>query len=134
MTPRIAFLLLYTLVVMGDCADSLASDPGTVPLIGYTELRTNLPGGRYANVRTMRAMVVKSDGTGRRLVAEELSKEPDTSTQFAGWSPDGKTAIIGVGWQSAENAKWEEENKQFRMVEAAANSTRTSSISLRARP
>jgi Tol biopolymer transport system component len=46
-----------------------------------------------------------------------MAKEPDTSTQFAGWSPDGKTAIIGVGWQSPENAKWEEEHKQFRMVE-----------------
>ncbi|HEV3436577.1 MAG TPA: hypothetical protein VG122_04420 [Gemmata sp.] len=117
MTPRIAFLLLGNLFVMADCAYSQASDPVAVPLIGYTELRTNLPGGRYANVRTMRAVVVKSDGTGRRLIAEELSKEPDTSTQFAGWSPDGRIAIIGVGWQSAENAKWEEENKQFRMVE-----------------
>src|SRR5260370_26348732 len=80
-------------------------------LIGYTELRTNLAGGRHANVRTMRPVVVKDDGTGRQLVAEELAKEPDTWTQFAGWSPDGKRAIIGVGWQSPENAKWEEENK-----------------------
>ena len=62
-------------------------------LIGYTELRTNLPGGRHANVTTMRAVVVKADGTGRRLLAEELTrKKPDTWTQFAGWSPDGKTA------------------------------------------
>ena len=52
-----------------------------------------------------------------RLVAEELAKEPDTGTQFAGWSPDGKTAIISTGWQSPENAKWEEEHKQFRMEE-----------------
>jgi TolB protein len=87
------------------------------PLVGYTELRTNLPGGRHANVRTMRAAVVTVGGTGRRLVGEELSREPDTWTQFAGWSPDGKTAIIGVGWQSPENAKWEEENKRFRMDE-----------------
>ncbi|HEY2783975.1 MAG TPA: hypothetical protein VGJ05_03295 [Fimbriiglobus sp.] len=88
-----------------------------ISLIGYTELRTNLPGGRHANVRTMRAMVVKTDGTGRRPVGEELAKDPDTWTQFAGWSPDGMTAIIGVGWQSPENAKWEEKNKQFRMEE-----------------
>ncbi len=87
----------------------------SLPLVGYTELRTNLPGGRHANVRTMRAAIVKSDGTGRKLVAEELAKEPDTWTQFAGWSPDGRTAVIGAGWQSPDNAKWEEEHKQFRM-------------------
>lgn len=83
--------------------------------IGYSELRTDLPGGRHANVRTMRAAVVRTDGTGHKLVGEELAKESDTWTQFAGWSPDGKMAVIGVGWQSAENAKWEEENKTFRM-------------------
>jgi hypothetical protein len=33
-------------------------------LIGYTEHRTDLPGGRHANVKTRRAVVVKSDGTG----------------------------------------------------------------------
>src|SRR5262249_5281751 len=31
-------------------------------LIGYTEYRTDLPGGRYVNVATMRAVVVKADG------------------------------------------------------------------------
>jgi TolB protein len=35
-------------------------------LIGYTELRTDLPGGRFVNVATMRAVVIKADGTGRR--------------------------------------------------------------------
>src|SRR6266571_5165181 len=85
-----------------------AAEP-TAPsgLIGYTELQTNLPGGRHANVRTMRAVVVNADGSERRLLAEELRKEPDTSTQFAGWSPDGKQAIIAIGWQSSENAQWE---------------------------
>ena len=96
------------------------ADPGptpAVPLVGYTELRTALPGGRHANVRTMRAAVVRADGTGRRLVAEDLTKEPDAWTQFAGWSPDGRTAVIGAGWQSPENARWEEANRRFRMDE-----------------
>jgi len=84
--------------------------------IGYTELRTNLPGGRHANVRTMRAVVVKPDGSARRVLAEELTRQPDTWTQFAGWSPDGRTALLGRGWQSPENAKWEEEHKQFRFT------------------
>jgi TolB protein len=85
-------------------------------LIGYTELRTDLPGGRHANVRTMRAAVVKANGTGRRLLAEELADTPDTWTQFAGWAPDGKSAVISRGWQSPENAKWEEEHKDFRFT------------------
>ncbi len=85
-------------------------------LIGYTELQTDLPGGRHANVRTMRATVVKPDGTGRRQVAADLADEPDAWTQFAGWSPDGAQAVIYRGWQSPENAKWEEEHKTFRFT------------------
>jgi TolB protein len=85
-------------------------------LIGYTELRTNLPGGRHANVRTMRATLIKADGSERRLVAAELADQADAWTQFAGWSPDGKTAIVSRGWQSPENAKWEEEHKSFRFT------------------
>lgn len=86
------------------------------PLLGYTELRTNLPGGRHANIRTMRACVVESDGSGRRLLAPELAEQADSWTQFAGWSPDGTTAVLGRGWQSPENAQWEEEHKTFRFV------------------
>lgn len=94
-----------------------AQAPQQRPWIGYTELRTNLPGGRHANVRTMRAALVHADGTGRRRIAEDLAREPDTSTQLAGWSPDGRAAIVGVGWESPENARWEEEHRQFRMDE-----------------
>jgi Tol biopolymer transport system component len=93
-----------------------AGPGGPDTLIGYTELRTNLPGGRYANVRTMRAVVVADNGSGRRVLAENLAREPNTCTQFAGWSPDGMTALIGCGWESPENARWEEEHKQFRFT------------------
>ena len=86
-------------------------------LIGYTEFQTNLPGGRHANVRTMRSVVVKADGSGRRLVATELADELDTWTQFAGWSPDGQTAVVARGWQSPENARWEEEHQTFRFTQ-----------------
>ncbi len=104
------------LVLLQACWLSLsAQEPvRSVPLIGYTELQTNLPGGRHANVRTSRAMIVRADGSGRQRIAEELAREPDTWTQFADWSPDGKTAVIVRGWQSPENAKWEEEHKTFR--------------------
>jgi Tol biopolymer transport system component len=88
-------------------------------LIGCTEFRTNLPGGRAVNVFTERACVMNADGTGRREVAPQLATKPNTWTQFAGWSPDGKKAIVLAGWESSENAAWEEEHKTFRMVPGA---------------
>src|SRR5262249_44879229 len=83
-------------------------------LIGYTEFRTDLPGGRYVNVATRRVVLIKADGTGRRVLAEEVTREKGSWTQFVGWSPAGKTAILGRGWESEENGKWEEEHKTFR--------------------
>jgi len=85
-------------------------------LIGFTEFRTNLPGGRHANLITMRAAVVRADGTRLRRLASELVRKPNTWTQFAGWSPDGRQAIIGSGWESPENAAWEEAHKTFRFT------------------
>jgi TolB protein len=85
-------------------------------LIGYTEHRTDLPGGRHANVKTRRAVVVKADGTGRRVLAEELTREADYSTQFAGWSKDGKAALLSRCWKSDEVGNWEEKHKTFRPV------------------
>ena len=65
-------------------------------------------------IQAERAAVVGLDGNGRRPIAERLSREPDSWTQFAGWSPDGRLAILGRGRESPENARWEEEHKQFR--------------------
>lgn len=59
---------------------------------------------------------MNGDGSGRRPVAEHLADNADAWTSFAGWSPDGKQAIISRGWQDPENAKWEEEHKRFRML------------------
>ncbi len=94
-------------------AEELAKPIAT--MIGFTEFQTALPGGRHVNVRTMRAMLVHADGTGRRSVAEDLADNPDAWTQFAGWSPDGRQAIVYRGWQNPENAIWEEEHRTFRM-------------------
>ena len=82
--------------------------------IGYTEFRTDLPGGRYVNQATFRAVVVKADGTGRRMLAEELTREKNFWTEFRGWSPDGKIAVFARAWMSDENGKWEEQHKTFR--------------------
>jgi Tol biopolymer transport system component len=101
----------------GPAGIALSTEPDRPrQLIGYTELRTNLPGGRHANVRTMRAAVVMADGSGRRVIAPELADRPDVWTQFAGWSPDGSIAIVARGWESPENAAWEEEHQTFRFT------------------
>jgi Tol biopolymer transport system component len=84
--------------------------------IGYTEFQTNLPGGRHANNITMRACVVRCDGTKRCLLAPALAQEPNSWTQFVGWSPDGRLAVIGRGWESPDNAAWEEEHRDFRFT------------------
>ncbi len=94
-----------------------AAEPAEAPpttLIGYTEFRTNLPGGRHVNVKTMRGVVVQADGKGRRVLGEELIPDKETWTQFTGWSLDGKTAILSLNWESDENGKWEEEHGTFR--------------------
>ena len=110
-------MTLILAVVLGCCQIGHAADAAwPTNWIGYTELRTDLPGGRHANVRTMRAALVRADATGRRLLADELANEPDAWTQFAGWSPDGSVAVVGRGWQSLENARWEEDHRQFRFT------------------
>jgi len=114
--PFLAMMLLILSINLVLAGHTLADEPTSEqPLIGYTELQTNLPGGRHANVRTMRATVVRADGSGRARIADELADETDAWTQFAGWSPDGKQAIVSRGWQDAENANWEQEHKTFRM-------------------
>ncbi len=91
----------------------------TEPFIGYTEMRTDLPGGRAANIFTERACLVRADGTDRREAAPRLVTGANTWTRFAGWSPDGRQAVILCGWESTENAAWEEEHGTFRMVPGA---------------
>jgi len=112
--PQLALALLMVLFLT---AASRGAEPRPTSLIGYTEGRNDLPDGQYANWQTMRAHVVRADGTGRRQLAKELTQKPHSWTQFAGWSPDGKTAVIGSHWESPENAAWEREHKTFRMTE-----------------
>src|SRR5262249_16213430 len=86
-------------------------------MIGYTEYRTNLPGGQFAAFTSMRAYVVQVDGAGRQAVGPELTRGAYTWTQFAGWSPDGRLGILHRGWESPENAAWEAKHRTFRMTE-----------------
>jgi Tol biopolymer transport system component len=100
--------------VLGPAALAADADAWPETLIGYTEFRTDLPGGRYVNQATFRAVVVKADGTGRRVLSEELTREKNSWTQLRGWSPDGEVAVFSREWMSDENGQWEEEHKDFR--------------------
>src|SRR5262245_25334303 len=106
------------LVAAALSSGALRSGPRVAPLpdllIGFTEFRTDLPGGRYVSEATMRAVVVKADGTGRRVLAKELTREKGSWTHFVGWSPDGKAARLSRNWKSEEVVKWEEKHKTFR--------------------
>lgn len=106
--------ILIVLLSSACCFDAVLSDDASSDqVIGYTQLCTNLPGGRHANVRTMRAMTVRADGRDMSELAAPLIGDQNTWTQFAGWSPDGTTAVIALGWQSPQNAVIEEERRAF---------------------
>lgn len=108
---QFSLILLWSLGIFHPAA---ADEPAV--LVGYTELQTDLPGGRHANVRTERAFVIGADGSGRREIGSELVDVPDAWTQFVGWSPDGTQGVVSRGWQDPENAAWEEEHRTFRML------------------
>jgi TolB protein len=106
--------VLHGLIIGAVVADDEAASPGW---IGYTEGRNDLPGGQFENWITQRACLVRADGTQRKVLAEDLVTEPHSWSQFAGWSPDGRVAIIGRHQETPENAAWEREHKTFRMTE-----------------
>jgi len=108
------FSCFVTVHVHRICADE--PTPST-QLIGYTEGVNNLPDGQFANWRTNRACVVRADGTERRVLVEIPANKPNSWTQFAGWSPDGRQAVFLRLWESPANALWEREHKTFRMTE-----------------
>lgn len=111
------FVSLLLVLMVGRIAPA-QDRPAEPPWIGCTVHRTDLPGGRFANVSTSRAQVVRADGTGRRPIGTSLADKRGAWTQFAGWSPDGRIAIVVRGWESVENAEWEETHKTFRFTPA----------------
>ena len=80
---------VYLLLVIFLARQNYSAAGVHTSLVGYTELRADLPGGRHANVRTMRAKVIHTDGSAGREIAPGLVENENTWTQFAGWSPDG---------------------------------------------
>ena len=109
---------LVMVVVLGNVAPALSAEREAPSLlIGYTEGRNDQQGGQFANWVTHRACVVRADGTGRMVVGGELASKKDSWTQFGGWSPDGRQAVVLSLWESPENAAWERQHKTFRMTE-----------------
>lgn len=66
---------------------------------------------------------MRADGTQRRVLADDLTRKPHSWNQFAGWSPDGKVAIVGSHWESPDNAARERKHKTFRMTEGWLSDT-----------
>jgi len=112
---RFAGILYALLAAALPARAAQPESPVAIPsrAIGYTQHATALPGGRWANIVTGRAMLLLP---GRRPtpLAADLTDEPGSWTQFVGWFPDGKTVIIGRAWESEANARFEEEHKTFR--------------------
>jgi hypothetical protein len=81
--------------------------------IGHTVQRTDLQ-GYYANRVTGRAFMVHGDGSGTKQLAPGLAGKPNQYGQFAGWSPDGRQAVLYQAWESPENGAWEDKHGQFR--------------------
>jgi TolB protein len=81
--------------------------------IGFTVQRTDLP-GYFPNRVTARAFVVNGDGSGTKQLAPELAGKPNQYCQFAGWSPDGRQAVLYQAWESPENGAWEDKHGAFR--------------------
>ncbi len=85
--------------------------------LAYTVHRTDLPGNSL-NRATSRAFVVKADGSGTTELAPDLVTKPHQSTQFGGWSPDGRQAILYQMWDSPENGEWEDKHGRWRFSAA----------------
>ena len=85
-TPLI-FLIVLLMQCLAAADDLLLSHRQ----IGYTELRTNLPGGRHANVRTMRAV----SGVSRQQAQAAHQSAPGTLHYHITPSADGRWLMYG---------------------------------------
>lgn len=99
------------------CSEPAGEDSPGDWWIGYSESRNDLPEGQFANWVTRRACVVRADGSGRKWIGAELADKEHSWTQFAGWSPDGRRAIVYSSWEDSANAQWEREHQTFRMTQ-----------------
>lgn len=85
-------------------------------LIGYRVYNPKAL-GMHEYLSSSRAWVVQVNGVGTRELTPELCANPDCWTDFTGWSPDGRFAVIGAGWEDPVNAAWEEAHSEFRLTQ-----------------
>jgi hypothetical protein len=107
---------VVALALMLTAANVYAGEPAAERAafqIGYTVHRTDLQ-GYFPNRVTSRAFVVNGDGSGTKQLAPELTGKANQSCQFAGWSPDGRQAILHQCWESPENGAWEDKHGAWR--------------------
>ncbi|MCL2517082.1 MAG: hypothetical protein FWF15_00835, partial [Oscillospiraceae bacterium] len=124
-------LILFIFIILISCAGNVAentteeddemeiiAEPKVVYRIAYTQLKTNLEAGRYANVATMRSYVVNitDDGVVHEPfeIAADYKFEGDKewSVQFAGWDSDDELRF-SRGWTEEEHAQKEEKGRTF---------------------
>ncbi len=115
---RLNLLVLLATLTVQTSASAASDEPSREEwTVGYTAGRNDLPGGQYMNWKTNRSFLVQADGSSSREIGADLVREEHQWTQFAGWSPDGRQAIVLSLFESPENAAWEREHRQFRMTE-----------------
>src|SRR5688572_3991093 len=111
---RLSWAIIGLLLVTSGCETARTVSGRSQYLIGYTDLGCDDPRGQFYNSRTARAMIVRADGTGRREIGASLITRSNSWTQFAGFWPDGRRAVISSAWESEDNYLWEREHKKFR--------------------
>ena len=95
-----------------------SAEPKIVYRIAYTQLKTNLEAGRYANVATMRSYVVNITDDGIVHEPFEIASEfkfedgKEWAVQFAGWDSDSEFRFYR-SWTEEEHAQKEEKTKGF---------------------
>jgi Tol biopolymer transport system component len=111
--PLAAALVALALTTLPASRAGVQADKRPDYAIGYTIHRTDLQ-GYWANRATSRAFMVNGDGSGTTELAPELRSKPHQHTQFGGWSPDGRRAILYQMWDSPENGVWEDRHGRWR--------------------
>ncbi|MCL1795141.1 MAG: hypothetical protein FWG34_14900 [Oscillospiraceae bacterium] len=86
--------------------------------IAYSQSKTNLKGGKWANVATTKSYIVNMADDGATQEPFEIASEykyengREWSVQFAGWDSDSEIRFYRA-WTEQEHAQKEEEKKSF---------------------
>ena len=93
-------LLVFVALATGASAADSTNPPASGVLIGYTEFRTDFPGGRHANVATMRA--TNGSEQSRLGFASELVTVNKANLEAA----NSRITDVDVASESTQLARW----------------------------